>query len=181
MPCYKVRTHHRASSWGRSRECSEGGDRIQEIRKLRGNFLSMALLKSYPNKDSAALVIQLNSTSLSLNSFLLSLTSASISKHAHPFIALLDSGSSHCFVDEVFAKKNKIALTKLLSTILLQLFDSVGRITVHYATHLQGWVLASGAFTLITGPECNHWTAFLFRFPETHFPKVVRIAMKLYH
>src|SRR5258708_28826121 len=136
MPCYKARMHHRASSWGRSRECSEGGDRIQEIRKLRGNFLSMALLKSYPNKDSAALVIQLNSTSLSLNSFLLSLTSASISKHAHPFIALLDSGSSHCFVDEVFAKKNKIALTKLPSTIPLQLFDRSAWNSVSHKTYI---------------------------------------------
>src|SRR5258705_10620041 len=119
MPCYKVRSHHRASSWGRSGECSEGGDQIQEIGKLRGNFSSMALFESCPNRDSAALVIQLNSTFLSPNSFLLSLTSGSISKHAHPFVALLDSGSSHCFVYEVFAKKNKISPTKLPSTIPL--------------------------------------------------------------
>src|SRR5258707_9564564 len=136
MPCYKVRMSHRASSWGRIRECSEEGDQIQEIRKLRGDFLSMALLKSCPNKDSAALVIWLNSTSLSLNSFLLSLTSASISKHAHPFIALLDSGSSHCFVDEVFAKKNKIALTKLPSTIPLRLFDGSAQNSVSHKTHI---------------------------------------------
>src|SRR5260221_5416416 len=123
MPCYKARMRHRASSWGRIRECSKGGDRIQEIRKLKGDFLSMALLESCPNRDSTALVIWLNSTSLSPNSFLLSLTSASISEHAHPFIALLDSGSSHCFVNEVFAKKNKIALIKLPSTIPLQLID----------------------------------------------------------
>src|SRR5258708_3689612 len=105
---------HRASGWGRIGECSEGGDGIQEIGKLRGDFSSMVLLRSFPNKDSAAPVIWLNSTSLSLNSVLLSLTSASISEHAHPFIALLDSGSSHCFVDEVFSKKNKLALTKLV-------------------------------------------------------------------
>src|SRR5258705_12291562 len=83
----------------------------------------MALLRSCPNKDSIAPVIQLNSTSLSPNSFLLSLTSASVSEHARPFIALLDSGSSHCFVDELFAKKNKLLLSKLPSTIPLQLFD----------------------------------------------------------
>src|SRR5258707_4202599 len=86
MPCYKVRTHHRASSWGRIGECSKGGDQIQEIGKLRGNFLSMVLLESCPNRDSTAPVIWLNSTSLSPNSFLLSLTSASVSEHAHPFI-----------------------------------------------------------------------------------------------
>src|SRR5260221_4604000 len=114
---------HGTLGWGRVGECSKGGDcggnRIQEIGKLRGDFLSTVLLRSCPNKDSAAPVIQLNSTSLSLNSFLLSLTSTTISEHAHPFIALLDSGSSHCFIDEVFAKKNKLALSKLLSIILL--------------------------------------------------------------
>src|SRR5258708_19310292 len=136
MPCYKVRMRHRASSWGRIRECSEEGDQIQEIRKLRGDFLSMALLKSCPNEDSAGLVIQLHSTSLSPNSFLLSLTSASISKHACPFVALLDSGSSHCFVDEVFAKKNKIALTKLPSTILLQLLDRSAWNSISHKTHI---------------------------------------------
>src|SRR6266478_8278274 len=132
MPCYKVRTCHRASSWGRIGECSEGGDQIQEIRKLRGNFSSMVLLKSCPNKDSTAPVIWLNSTSLSPNSFLLSLTSASISEHACPFIALLDSGSSHCFVDEVFAKKNKLVLSKLQSIIPLQLFDGSARNSVSH-------------------------------------------------
>src|SRR5258707_1487128 len=87
------------------------------------DFLSIALLRGCPEKGSAAPVIWLNSTSLSPNSFLLSLTSTSISEHACPFIALLDSGSSHCFVDELFAKKNKLLLSKLLSTIPLQLFD----------------------------------------------------------
>ncbi len=83
------------------------------------DFLSIVLSRGCPEKGSAALVIQLNSTSLSPNSFLLSLTSATISEHAHPFIALLDSGSSHCFVDKLFAKKNKLSLSKLLSTIPL--------------------------------------------------------------
>src|SRR5260370_18361791 len=123
MPHIKARTSHGTPGWGRTRECPKRGDwwgnRIREIRKLRGDFSSTALLRSCPNKDSIALVIQLNSTSLSPNSFLLSLTSATISKHACPFVALLDSGSSHCFVDELFAKKNKLLLSRLPSTILL--------------------------------------------------------------
>src|SRR5260221_1201606 len=102
---------------------SKGGDRIQEIGKLLSDFSSIALLRGRPEKGSAAPVIRLNSTSLSPNSFLLSLTSASISEHACPFVALLDSGSSHCFVDELFAKKNKLSLSKLPSTIPLRLFD----------------------------------------------------------
>src|SRR5260221_14294964 len=94
----------------------------------------MALLESCPNRDSTALVIWLNSTSLSPNSFLLSLTSTSISEHAHPFVALLDSGSSHCFVDELFAKKNKLSLSKLPSTIPLRLFDGSTRNSVSHKT-----------------------------------------------
>src|SRR5258705_10920249 len=97
---------------------------------------TMALLRSCPNKDSVALVIQLNSTSLSPNSFLLSLTSTTISEHTHPFIALLDSGSSHCFVDEVFAKKNKLALSQLPSIIPLRLFDGSARNSVSHKTNI---------------------------------------------
>src|SRR6266481_3932166 len=113
---------------------SKGGDRIREIGKLMSDFLSIALLRGCPEKGSAALVIWLNSTSLSLNSFLLSLTSTSVSKHAHPFIALLDSGSSHCFVDELFAKKNKLSLSKLPSTIPLRLFDRSTQNSISHKT-----------------------------------------------
>src|SRR6266446_7460408 len=112
-------TCHRTAGCRGFGSYSKGGDRIQEIGKLISDFSSIALSRGHPEKGSAAPVIRLNSTSLSPNSFLLSLTSTSVSEHAHPFIALLDSGSSHCFVDKVFAKKNKIALTKLPSTISL--------------------------------------------------------------
>src|SRR5258707_1812447 len=101
-----------------------------------GDFLSIALSRGCPEKGSTALVIQLNSTPLSLNSFLLSLTSATISEHARPFVALLDSGSSHCFIDEVFAKKNKLALSKLLSIILLRLFDGSARNSISHKTNI---------------------------------------------
>src|SRR6266478_649049 len=140
MPHIKARMGHGTPGWGRTRECPKrgdwGGNRIREIRKLRGDFSSMTLLRSCPNKDSVALVIQLNSTSLSPNSFLLSLTSATISKHACPFVALLDSGSSHCFVDEVFAKKNKLALSKLPSIIPLRLFDGSARNSISHKTNI---------------------------------------------
>src|SRR6266446_2235147 len=140
MPHIEARTSHRTPGCGRTGECPKRGDwqgnRIQEIGKLRGDFSSTALLRSCPNKDSIALVIWLNSTSLSPNSFLLSLTSATISEHTHPFIALLDSGSSHCFIDEVFAKKNKLALSKLLSIILLRLFDGSARNSISHKTNI---------------------------------------------
>src|SRR5258708_2595031 len=123
MPHIKVRMSHGTPGCRRTRECPKRGDwrgnRIQEIRKIKSDFSSMALFRKFPNKNNIAPVIWLNSPSLFLNSFLLSLTSATISEHAHPFIALLDSGSSHCFIDEVFAKKNKLALSKLPSIIPL--------------------------------------------------------------
>src|SRR5258707_6029011 len=112
-------TYHQTAGCRGFGSYSKGGDRIREIRKLLSDFLSIVLLRGCPVKGSTALVIQLNSTSLSPNSFLLSLTSASISEHAHPFVALLDLGSSHCFVDKLFAKKNKLSLSKLPSTIPL--------------------------------------------------------------
>src|SRR5260221_11031969 len=129
---------------------SKGGDRIQEIGKLLSDFSSIALLRGRPEKGSAAPVIRLNSTSLSPNSFLRSLTSTSISEHACPFVALLDSGSSHCFVDELFAKKNKLSLSKLLSTIPLQLFDGSTRNSVSHKTTI--------LLTFSTGK--THWTEF---------------------
>src|SRR6266436_6460234 len=139
MPHIKGRMGHGTPGWGRTRECPKrgdwGGNRIQEIRKL-SDFSSMVLLRSCPNKDSTAPVIWLNSTSLSLNSFLLSLTSATVSEHAHPFVALLDSGSSHCFIDKVFAKKNKLVLSKLPSIIPLQLFDGSARNSVSHKTNI---------------------------------------------
>src|SRR5260370_18800169 len=141
MPQIKARTSHGTPGCRRTGECPKRGDwqgnRIQEIGKLRGNFSSLALLRSCPNKDSIAPVIQLNSTSLSPNSFLLSLTSATISEHTCPFVALLDSGSSHCFVDKVFTKKNKLALSKLTSIILLQLFDGSAQNSVSHKTNIQ--------------------------------------------
>src|SRR6266436_4854291 len=127
-------TCHRTAGCRGIRSYSKGGDRIQEIGKLISNFLSIVLSRGCPEKGSAAPVIQLNSTSLSPNSFLLSLTSASVSEHACPFVALLDSGSSHCFVDELFAKKNKLSLSKLLSTIPLQLFDGTTQNSISHKT-----------------------------------------------
>src|SRR6266436_5129591 len=129
-------TCHRTAGCRGFGSYSKGGDRIREIRKLISDLSSIALSRGHPEKGSTAPVIWLNSTSLSLNSFLLSLTSASVSKHACPFIALLDSGSSHCFVDKAFAKKNKLALTKLPSTILLQLFDGSAWNSISHKTYI---------------------------------------------
>src|SRR5258708_1598504 len=65
----------------------------------------------------------LHTTSLSPNSFFLSLTSTSVCKLLQLFCALLDSGSSHSFVNEAFAVENKLKFSYLLNPILLKMFD----------------------------------------------------------
>ena len=92
------------------------------VGKLLGNLLSSVRLTGCPKKNgSIAPSLRLNSSSQSWDSFLLSLTSAAVAKHAWPFVALLDSGSSHCFVDKLFAMRNKLSLTNLPNLILLRL------------------------------------------------------------
>src|SRR6266478_9626143 len=77
-------------------------------------------MKGCPIGTCATSPLQLNATSLSPDSFILSLTSALT--HS-PFQALLDSGSSHSFVDKIFAQHNKLTLVYLLQPIPLQLFN----------------------------------------------------------
>src|SRR5260370_39297122 len=65
----------------------------------------------------------LHTTSLSPNSFFLSLTSTSVCNLLRLFCALLDSGSSHSFVNEAFAVENKLKFSYLPNPILLKMFD----------------------------------------------------------
>src|SRR5260370_30851474 len=77
-------------------------------------------MKGCPTGTCAISPLCLNATSLLPDSFILSLTSTLT--HG-PFQALLDLGSSHSFVDKVFACHNKLTLSYLPQPILLQLFD----------------------------------------------------------
>src|SRR5258705_12240638 len=65
----------------------------------------------------------LHTSSLSPNSFFLSLTSTSICNPLQPFCTLLDSGLSHSFVNKVFAMDNKLKFSYLLNPIPLKMFD----------------------------------------------------------
>src|SRR5260370_26254838 len=67
--------------------------------------------------------VGLNATSLSLNSFFLSLTSPASQNPHRPFQALLDSGLSHSFVHEAFATVNKLSFLYLLKAIPLRMFN----------------------------------------------------------
>src|SRR5258706_8084419 len=75
-----------------------------------------------PQNNSASSVA-LHTSSLSPNSFFLSLTSTSVRNPLRPFHTLLDSGSSHSFVNEVFAMNNRLKFSYLPNPILLKMFD----------------------------------------------------------
>ena len=112
------RTHHRVTN------SRTNPNNQTKLGKLKSNPSRPVPSSDCQKNGSAASFLWLHSTSLSPNSFVLSLTSAAMAKHAHPFVALLDSGLSHCFVDESFASQNRFTVTNLLNPILLQLFDS---------------------------------------------------------
>src|SRR6266436_5420477 len=78
----------------------------------------------------------LHTSSLSPNSFFLSLTSTSIRNPLRPFRALLDSGSSHSFVNEAFVLNNRLKTSYLLRAIPLRMFDRSTTSTVNRTCHL---------------------------------------------
>src|SRR6266446_6000901 len=74
-------------------------------------------------RNNSASSVALHTSSLSPNSFFLSLTSTSVRNPLRPFCALLDSGSSHSFVNEVFAMNNRLKFSYLPNPIPLKMFD----------------------------------------------------------
>src|SRR5258705_6399428 len=103
--------------------------------KLMGNPSCPALWKGCQDIDST-FCLHLNTTSLSPNSFFLSLTSCAARNPLQPFQALLDSGSSHSFVNEAFMLKNKLKFSYLPKAILLRMFDSSTTSTVDRTCHI---------------------------------------------
>src|SRR6266481_9837405 len=74
-------------------------------------------------RNNSTSSMALHTSSLSPNSFFLSLTSTSIHNPLQPFCALLDSGSSHSFVNEAFVMNNRLKFSYLPNPILLKMFD----------------------------------------------------------
>src|SRR5260370_19501289 len=74
-------------------------------------------------RNNSTSSVALHTSSLSPNSFFLSLTSTSIRNPLRPFRALLDSGLSHSFVNEAFAVENKLKFSYLPNPIPLKMFD----------------------------------------------------------
>src|SRR5258708_5549877 len=97
--------------------------------KLTGNPSQLTLLKGCLQTDSVP-PLHLNTTSLSPNLFFLLLTSPSARNPLRLFCALLDSSSSHNFVNESFAIYNKLLPLYLLTPIPLRMFDGSSTSTV---------------------------------------------------
>src|SRR5258705_2307406 len=74
-------------------------------------------------RNNSTSSVALHTSSLSPNSFFLSLTSTSIRNPLRLFCALLDSGSSHSFVNEAFAMNNRLKFSYLPNPIPLKMFD----------------------------------------------------------
>src|SRR5258708_333992 len=74
-------------------------------------------------RNNSASSVALHTSSLSPNSFFLSLTSTSVRNPLQLFRALLDSGSSHSFVNEAFATNNRLKFSYLPNPIPLKMFD----------------------------------------------------------
>src|SRR5258708_29367914 len=74
--------------------------------------------------------------SLSPNSFFLSLASCAAHNPLQPFRALLDSGSSHSFVNEAFMLKNKLKFSYLPKVILLRMFNRSTMSTINRTCHI---------------------------------------------
>ena len=132
--------------------------------------------------DSAVSSLWLHSTSLSPNSFLLSLTSAAVAEHARPFVALLDSGSSHCFVDELFASRNRLSVTTLPNPIPLRLFDgsapsSVSKKTIIPITFSTGETQQINGY--ITKLDKNYSAVLGYDWLVQHNPRIDWIETKV--
>src|SRR5260221_4590207 len=74
-------------------------------------------------RNNSTSSVALHTSSLSPNSFFLSLTSTSVRNPLQLFHALLDSGSSHSFVNEAFATNNRLKFSYLPNPIPLKMFD----------------------------------------------------------
>src|SRR5258708_11890413 len=110
-------------------------------------------------QNSSTSSMALHTTSLSPNSFFLSLTSTSICNLLQPFCALLDSGSSHSFVNEAFAVENKLKFSYLPNPIPLKMFDMSTPLNVSKKV----WML----ITFSTG-EMHHLELFITSLDENY-------------
>src|SRR5258708_4107148 len=110
-------------------------------------------------QNSSTSSMALHTSSLFPNSFFLSLTSTSVHNPLQPFHTLLDSGSSHSFVNEAFATNNKLKFSYLLNPILLKMFDRSTPSNVNKMVQM--------SITFSTG-EMHHLEFFITNFDQNY-------------
>src|SRR5260370_4632949 len=110
-------------------------------------------------RNNSTSSVALHTSSLSPNSFFLSLTSTSIRNPLRPFRALLDSGLSHSFVNEAFAVENKLKFSYLPNPIPLKMFDGSTPLNVSKKVQM--------LITFSTG-ETHHLELFITSLDENY-------------
>ncbi len=145
-------THRNTILQGNIRTCG-----IQPVKQI-GNPSHPVLQMGCPQNNSTD-PMSLHTTSLSPNSFFLSLTSTSTHNPLQPFHALLDSGSSHSFVDEAFAIKNKLTSSYLPNPIPLRMSDGSTPTNVSKKVQMP--------ITFSTG-ETHHLELFITKLDENY-------------
>src|SRR5260221_5493153 len=111
-----------------------------------------------PQNNSAS-SMALHTSSLSPNSFFLSLTSTSVCNPLQPFCTLLDSGLSHSFVNKAFALDNKLKFSYLPNPIPLKMFDGSTSLNVSKKVQMP--------ITFSTG-ETHHLELFVTSLDENY-------------
>src|SRR5260370_2036435 len=142
--------------------------------KLMGNPSCPALWKGCQDIDST-FHRSLNTTSLSPNSFFLSLTSHATRNPLRPFWALLDSGSLHSFVNEAFALKNKLKFSYLPKAIPLRMFDGSTMSTVDRTCRIPITFSTSeshGLDLFVTKLDDEHSVLLPYDAPTQHNPTI---------
>ena len=101
--------------------------------------------------------LRLNASALSSDSLMVPLTSNFLTDIT--FQALLDSGSSHCFIDSKFCSEHSI-LTKPITPITLRLFDGSSNSSITYMTSLPirfltGEIFDIAFYVTLLDPPCS--------------------------
>src|SRR5258707_7757557 len=149
--------------------------------KLTGNPSCSACQKGCQNTASASHLC-LNTTSLSPNSFFLSLTSHTTCNLLQPFRALLDSGLSHSFVNETFTLKNRLKFLYLLKAILLRMFDSSTTSTINRTCHIPITFSTGESHTMelfVTKLDKEYLVVLGYDWLTQHNPSIDWVEMKI--
>ena len=108
--------------------------RCHGVKKLGSNPSALVLDEGCIDLISATVELCLNTSTLSsLHSLTIQLTSDLITSDT--IVTLVDSGSTHCFIDSTFVSKHQLQ-TISITPILLWLFDGTTNTVIHNTVEL---------------------------------------------